>query len=135
MPFRSEGTFSDKAEFITAAYDVKSALESLSDQAVGTFAAMAVLIYDQLHIIKRIHNTLALYQNYFQPSQKFISKTRIGAKVTKKYDAAHTACQRLLPRPDTREQTKRLLCETFRDPNPFELPRAIQDLISQVYPR
>jgi TP901 family phage tail tape measure protein len=32
-----------KADFITAAYDVKSALDGLSDQAVGTFAAMAAL--------------------------------------------------------------------------------------------
>ena len=91
--------------------------------------------YDQLDIIKRIHNTLALYQNYFQPSQKLISKTRIGAKVTKKYDAAQTPCQRLLSRPDTPEQTKRLLHETFRELNPFELLRAIHDLISQLYPR
>ena len=32
-----------KAEFITAGYDVKSALANLSDEAVGTFAAMAAL--------------------------------------------------------------------------------------------
>jgi phage-related protein len=32
-----------KAGFITAAYDVKSALANLSDEAVGTFAAMAAL--------------------------------------------------------------------------------------------
>lgn len=32
-----------KAEFITAAYDVKSALANLSDEAVGTFASMAAL--------------------------------------------------------------------------------------------
>jgi len=32
-----------KAEFISAAYDVKSALSSLSDEAVGTFSAMAAI--------------------------------------------------------------------------------------------
>jgi len=32
-----------KAEFIGAAYDVKSALANLSDEAVGTFAGMAAL--------------------------------------------------------------------------------------------
>lgn len=32
-----------KAEFISAAYDVKSALAGLSDEAVGTFSAMAAL--------------------------------------------------------------------------------------------
>ena len=34
---------STKAQFITAAYDVKSALANLSDEAVGTFSAMAAL--------------------------------------------------------------------------------------------
>jgi len=41
--FTNQWAGTNKAEFITAAYDVKSALASLSDQAVGTFAAMAAL--------------------------------------------------------------------------------------------
>jgi len=41
--FTNKWAGTNKAEFITAAYDVKSALASLSDQAVGTFAAMAAL--------------------------------------------------------------------------------------------
>lgn len=48
----------------------------------------------QLDIIIRIERLLAFYQNYFQPSQKLISKTRIGAKVKKKYDIAQTPAQR-----------------------------------------
>ncbi len=41
--FTNQWAGTNKAEFITAAYDVKSALASLSDQAVGTFAGMAAL--------------------------------------------------------------------------------------------
>ncbi|MCE5322377.1 phage tail tape measure protein [bacterium] len=41
--FTNQWAGTNKAEFITAAYDVKSALANLSDQAVGTFAAMAAL--------------------------------------------------------------------------------------------
>ncbi len=41
--FTNQWAGTNKAEFISAAYDVKSALASLSDQAVGTFAAMAAL--------------------------------------------------------------------------------------------
>ncbi len=41
--FTNQWAGANKAEFITAAYDVKSALASLSDTAVGTFAAMAAL--------------------------------------------------------------------------------------------
>jgi hypothetical protein len=37
--------------------------------------------HEQLETIKRIHNLLSLYQNYFQPSRTLVSKTRIGAKV------------------------------------------------------
>lgn len=41
--FTNQWAGANKAEFITAAYDVKSALANLSDTAVGTFAAMAAL--------------------------------------------------------------------------------------------
>lgn len=41
--FTNQWAGSSKAEFITAAYDVKSALANLSDTAVGTFAAMAAM--------------------------------------------------------------------------------------------
>ncbi len=41
--FTNRWAGANKAEFITAAYDVKSALANLSDTAVGTFAAMAAL--------------------------------------------------------------------------------------------
>jgi TP901 family phage tail tape measure protein len=41
--FTNEWSGSSKSEFLTAAYDVKSALSSLSDEAVGTFASMAAL--------------------------------------------------------------------------------------------
>lgn len=89
--------------------------------------------YDQLDIIKRIETLLAFYQNYFQPSQKLISKTRIGAKVKKKYDTAATPAQRLLARKDTPKHIKRMLRDTFQQLNPAALLRQINDLISELY--
>jgi hypothetical protein len=88
---------------------------------------------EHLAIIKRIHNLLALYQNYFQPSRKLIEKKRIGAKVTKKYDTAQTPAQRLLTRKDTQKQTKIILNDTFRQLNPAALLRDINSLISELY--
>jgi hypothetical protein len=41
--FTNQWAGTTKAEFIGAAYDVKSALANLSDEAVGTFSAMAAL--------------------------------------------------------------------------------------------
>ena len=89
--------------------------------------------YEQLDIIKRIESLLAFYQNYFQPSQKLISKTRIGAKVTKKYDTAQTPAQRLLARKDTPKETKKLLRQTLRELNPVSLLRDINQLIEELY--
>jgi len=88
---------------------------------------------EQLDIVKRIHNLLALYQNYFQPSLKLVSKQRIGAKVKKTYDVAQTPCQRLLSRPETPEQTKEVLRRTLAELNPAHLLRSIQSLISDLY--
>jgi len=88
----------------------------------------------QLEIIRRIHNLLALYQNYFQPSQKLVSKRRIGAKVKKSYDVAQTPCRRLLARPETPEQAKEVLRNTLAGLNPAQLLRSIQTLISELYP-
>ena len=88
---------------------------------------------EQLDIIKRIYNLLALYQNYFQPSQKLVTKERIGAKVKKKYDVAQTPCQRLLSRPETPQQTKETLRNTFAGLDPAQLLRYIQSLVSELY--
>ncbi len=88
----------------------------------------------QLDTIRRVHNLLALYQNYFQPSQKLVSKQRIGAKVKKTYDVAQTPCQRLLPRRETPDKTRETLRHTLVGLNPAQLLRSIQSLISELYP-
>lgn len=88
---------------------------------------------EQFDIIKRIHNLIALYQNYFQPSQKLTSKERTGAKVKKKYDTAQTPCQRLLARPETSEQVRETLRKTQLGLNPAQLMRSIQSLVSELY--
>lgn len=87
----------------------------------------------QLDMIKRIESLLALHQNYFQPSQKLISKTRIGAKVTKKYDTAQTPAQRLIERDDISKETKTLLKNTFLELNPVALLYAMYDLVEELY--
>jgi hypothetical protein len=89
--------------------------------------------YEQLNIIKRIESLLAFYQNYFQPSQKLISKTRIGAKVHKIHDVAQTPAQRLLARKDTPKDTKKRLKDTFRQLNPAALLRNINNLVAALY--
>ena len=43
-----------------------------------------------------LYGIARLYINFFQPSMKLISKSRDGAKVTKRYDEARTPLERLL---------------------------------------
>lgn len=88
---------------------------------------------EQLDILKRIYNLLAFYQNYFQPSRKLLSKHRIGARVTKKYDVAQTPAQRLVARADTPPATKFRLRQTFHQLNPAQLLRDINQLIGELY--
>ena len=88
---------------------------------------------DQLDVLKRIYNLLALYQNYFQPSCKLLQKTRIGARVTKKYDTAQTPAQRLLSRQDTPEPVKENLQANFQGMNPAQLLRTINQLVDDLY--
>lgn len=88
---------------------------------------------EQLRVVNRIHSLLAYYQNYFQPSQKLISKKRVGSRVTKKYDVAKTPAQRMLARDDTPEDVKTRLQDTFEQLNPAALLRNINDLVEALY--
>ncbi len=88
---------------------------------------------EHLAVMKRIYALLALYQNYFQPSQKLIEKKRTGSKVTKKYDKAKTPCQRLLLRKDVPKDTKTMLRSNLRALNPAQLLRDIHSLVTELY--
>jgi hypothetical protein len=50
----------------------------------------------ELDLLNQIWPALSLVINLFTPQQKLISKTRTGAKVSKRYDTAQTPYQRLL---------------------------------------
>lgn len=88
---------------------------------------------EQLDVLRRIYNLLSLYQNYFQPSQKLLSKERIGAKTKKKYDEAQTPCQRLLAKDDVPEHTKNTLRSASEQMNPAEMLRSIMLLVDELY--
>jgi hypothetical protein len=50
----------------------------------------------ELAVLNQIWPTLSPLINLFTPQQKLVSKTRTGAKVTKRYDTAQTPYQQLL---------------------------------------
>ncbi|MEM5440284.1 transposase family protein [Paraburkholderia diazotrophica] len=62
-----------------------------------------------------------LYINFFQPSFKLKSKTRHGARVTKRYEAPLTPLERILRSTSVPEATKRRLRAQFRALDPLDL--------------
>jgi hypothetical protein len=63
-----------------------------------------------------------------QPHQKLVSKTRTGARVTRRYDAARTPLRRLLDGHHVPESVGRGLLTRFEDTNPVTLSKGIGEL-------
>lgn len=83
----------------------------------------------ELGVLNQIWAELSPLTNLFTPQQKLISKTRLGAKVTKRYDTARTPYQRLLEHPDALDEVDRdLLAKRFATVNPAAARRRVADL-------
>ena len=63
---------------------------------------------------------------------KLVSKTRHGAKVSKKFDLAQTPYQRVLASPDVSDKMKDALRRTFKELNPAQLKRDLVDCQSKL---
>jgi hypothetical protein len=77
----------------------------------------------ELEAMSELYGVLRLYVNFFQPQMKLVSKTRRGAKVTKRFDLARTPYQRVLASADVGEDAKRELRRTYLALNPAQLKR------------
>ena len=90
----------------------------------------------EVAVLNRIWAALSPLTNLFTPQQKLLTKTRTGAKVTKRYDTAQTPYQRLLGHPDALDpvDTARLhlLLETT---NPAQARRDVTQLCSTLLER
>ncbi len=75
----------------------------------------------------RLHEAGRLYVNFFQPSFKLKSKTREGAKVTKKYYVPTTPHERLLADDRVPNECKEQLRQTFSILDPVRLLSQIRD--------
>ena len=93
--------------------------------------AVGYLRYDtekELHIMNELYRHLSLYTNFFQPSMKLIKKTRVGSKVTKKYDTAQRPYQRVLDSQYISKSVKTKLKRQYKTLNPASLKRKITRL-------
>lgn len=77
-------------------------------------------------------NAWGPYQNFFCPSMKLVSKTKINSKYVKKYDLPKTPYQRLLESKEITDEKKARLIKTFKSLNPFTLKKMIERKLKVV---
>jgi transposase InsO family protein len=70
----------------------------------------------------------SLLQNFYSPSMKLKTSTRVGSRYKKTYDEAQTPYERLLARPksELKEAQMKLLAEKFGASNPFKVKERIE---------
>lgn len=84
---------------------------------------------------KLYRGPLRLYINFFQPSEKCTEKTRIGARIVKKYDIAKTPYERVMLHEKTTQETKDTLTSLFNSLDPFLLRKEIDTLVREIQKR
>jgi hypothetical protein len=87
---------------------------------------------DQIPRLNALYHLWCLFHNFFMPTVKLVSKTRIKSKIIKKYDTPKTPCQRLLESSTVKEQSKIQLIATRSQLNPFTLKHQIQQKLQTV---
>jgi hypothetical protein len=83
---------------------------------------------EELCLLNELYIYLDCYTNYFQPVVKLQSKTRVGSRVTKKYDEAKTPFRRVLESKYINDKIKEELKVQYDSLNPAELKRKISGL-------
>ncbi len=71
--------------------------------------------------------------NFFCPTMKLVEKTRVGAKIVKKYGVPETPAQRLLLHPGLTDLQKQRLIEIQTTLNPFVLRNIIQRKLRAIF--
>ena len=90
---------------------------------------------ETVDVLNMMYDQLALYINYFMPSQKLIEKTRDGARVTKKHDKGLTPYRRIMQDKDIPSEVKDKLTTVFLSLDVLELRRQIaylQDALKKL---
>ena len=83
---------------------------------------------EQLTLLNEIYDRVRLMVNFFHPSMKLVSKTRNGAKTSRRYDNPTTPHQRLITSAHLPQEFKDALTEQFNELNPAELQREMVNL-------
>jgi transposase InsO family protein len=86
----------------------------------------------ELLLLNKIWARQSKLTNYFYPQQKLVSKVRVGAKVSNKYDKATTPHRRAQCHEEVSDADKAILADTYAGINPAAVQRQIQALTSEL---
>jgi hypothetical protein len=86
----------------------------------------------ELELLNQIWELDRLFTNYLLPQQKLISKTRQGAKISKKHDRAQTPHQRAIADPTVRKLPAIRMNAQLRKIHPAALSRQILALTGRL---
>lgn len=78
-------------------------------------------------------NELRLMMNLFQPSVKLVRKTRVGSRLTRRYDPPQTPLDRLRTSNVGTSKKVAALLRLRDQTDPFELSRAIERKLERIY--
>lgn len=84
-------------------------------------------------LMRRLYPLVRQYANFFQPIAKVVSRERLGAKVTKRYDVARTPYQRLLERGILGETQRYALEREYQRLNPVKLRSQIESGLEALW--
>lgn len=74
-----------------------------------------------------------LFHNFFCPSVKLLSKTRVASKTVKRYDKPKTPYQRVMESPFVSREIKHNLTALFESLNPFDLRDAMEEKLKRIF--
>jgi len=96
--------------------------------------------YDRLsdpRMVKLMNDVYAdefsLFNNFFCPTLKLVSKAREGSKWVRKHSKPITPAQRVLDHPDISQDTKEKLSSQIKSLNPFLIQKQIQRKLRAIF--
>ncbi len=87
---------------------------------------------DTADLLNQFYAYLRLYNNFFLPSQKLISKERQGGRVSKKHDEAATPYHRLMLDPNVEALDKKTLEATFLSLDLLKIREEMDKLLVKI---
>lgn len=89
--------------------------------------------YESYLALYELYNALRAYVNFFQPSTKLLTKTRIGSRTQKVYDKPQTPYQRLMNSKHVPTPEKEHLQKLYESLDPLKLFDRICDLQTSLF--